>query len=183
MDRPHGNQQQQRNLLNARGSCDDATWLTLLVRHNAVELLRAEVQNLQKSLDSFVATNRPYNITSLMQLPHIIPQCQVTHLSALHMAVILGREECARILIEAGANIDLQDAIGATPLHYACAIGSRRMVKLLKGANAALSLHYANFPWNALDIAYFKHASINDLLMENNLDAEDLVGPSRRNLS
>lgn len=46
-------------------------------------------------------------------------------------AVGYGEIECAKLLIDAGANVNLKDANQNTPLHYAAGYGQAESVKLL----------------------------------------------------
>ncbi|PNW84345.1 hypothetical protein CHLRE_04g231026v5 [Chlamydomonas reinhardtii] len=49
-------------------------------------------------------------------LAHVVDE---NRRSALHFAAALGSAECTRLLVEAGAELDLQDKEGYTPLHMA----------------------------------------------------------------
>jgi ankyrin repeat protein len=51
--------------------------------------------------------------------------------NALHLAAHRNDLEAARLLIEAGINIDQRGDLGRTPLHYAVSFGHRDMVLLL----------------------------------------------------
>ncbi|KAG2427506.1 hypothetical protein HXX76_012439 [Chlamydomonas incerta] len=57
--------------------------------------------------------------------------------SALHFAAALGSAECTKLLVEAGADLDLQDKEGYTPLHMAAGyMHTSSMAALLEaGAN------------------------------------------------
>ncbi|GFR41876.1 hypothetical protein Agub_g2659 [Astrephomene gubernaculifera] len=60
--------------------------------------------------------------------------------SALHFAAALGNADCCRLLLEAGADVDLQDKEGFTPLHMAAGYmhTSSCAVLLEGGANPEL---------------------------------------------
>ncbi|EFJ47094.1 hypothetical protein VOLCADRAFT_105313 [Volvox carteri f. nagariensis] len=60
--------------------------------------------------------------------------------SALHFAAALGNADCTRLLVEAGADVDLQDREGFTPLHMAAGYmhTSSMAVLLEAGANPEL---------------------------------------------
>lgn len=75
-------------------------------------------------------------------------------LTPLHRAAHFGQLEAMRVLLDAGANIDIdvRDAVGETPLHWAALRGNRQVYQYLidKKANPALVstegntvLHYA----------------------------------------
>ena len=49
----------------------------------------------------------------------------------LHLAVLTNQVEIARRLIVGGADIEIQDCNGDTPLHIACRLGDLQMVKVL----------------------------------------------------
>ena len=58
-------------------------------------------------------------------------------ITALHLAVIEDRYKCAEVLVECGANIEVRDPHGWTPLHAAVFAGNIRAVRALcnKGAD------------------------------------------------
>ncbi|GFH08457.1 ANK_REP_REGION domain-containing protein [Haematococcus lacustris] len=56
--------------------------------------------------------------------------------SALHFAAALGKQDCVRLLLEAGANPNLQDKDGYTPLHMAAGyMHTQAMAVLLEGGS------------------------------------------------
>ena len=62
--------------------------------------------------------------------------------TALHLAVVMGREDIVSILVEAGADVNAEDYISMsydTPLTCAISTGSSRMVKHLIEAGAEIS--------------------------------------------
>ncbi|KYQ93392.1 hypothetical protein DLAC_06073 [Tieghemostelium lacteum] len=73
--------------------------------------------------------------------------------SPLHLLISSGNEPLVRLFIQLGANVDMEDLDGMSPLHYACAtIGGRDMVDcLLKSGSSVFAvdnegdtpLHYA----------------------------------------
>ncbi|GLC39901.1 Signal recognition particle 43 kDa protein, chloroplastic [Pleodorina starrii] len=67
-------------------------------------------------------------------LPHVVDE---NRRSALHFSAALGSAECAKLLVEAGAEVDLQDREGFTPLHMAAGYmhTSTMAVLLEAGAN------------------------------------------------
>ena len=58
--------------------------------------------------------------------------------SVLHRAAHHGEDLIARLLIAAGADINMRDAVGNTPLHAASQAGHNRVVKVLLANGAQL---------------------------------------------
>jgi ankyrin repeat protein len=58
--------------------------------------------------------------------------------NALHWAARAGDLDAARLLIAAGIDVNQSGDLGYTPLHEACAAGSREMVQLLVDHDADL---------------------------------------------
>ncbi|KAL2182225.1 ankyrin [Thermothelomyces heterothallicus CBS 203.75] len=58
--------------------------------------------------------------------------------SALHLAAHAS-PECARLLLEHGARVDIRDAYGRTPLHWAAEAGHGAVVRLLVEAGANIN--------------------------------------------
>ena len=58
----------------------------------------------------------------------------------LHWAAWRGRVEIARMLIDAGANLDIQDDQGQTPLHWAAKYGREEIARMLIGAKADVNV-------------------------------------------
>lgn len=67
---------------------------------------------------------------------------------AIHWAVIGCHFSCAEILLAAGAEVNLQDAAGKTPLFYAVKANNREMIKLLivHGASVNVKDNEGNTP-------------------------------------
>lgn len=59
-----------------------------------------------------------------------------TNVSPLHIAALWGRLEAARILVDKGAYLDVQDGYQQTPLHLACLGGHVAIVGLLLDSGA-----------------------------------------------
>ncbi len=66
----------------------------------------------------------------------------------LHAAAGRGREVIAELLIDNGANVNVKDALAATPLHEAANIGDNELVELLiaKGADVNANDLYGSTP-------------------------------------
>jgi len=59
----------------------------------------------------------------------------------LHLASIRGHVNIARVLVEAGADVNAQDFDMMTPLHYASEYGQNNVIiYLVKEANAAVNV-------------------------------------------
>ncbi|CAM9171731.1 unnamed protein product [Laminaria digitata] len=85
--------------------------------------------------------------------------------TALHCAAMAGGDSVVRALTCAGASMDVLDATGWTPLHYACARGHRAVVVflLLNRARAPPTVSEEDSPLHLA--AYHNHAGvIEDLL-------------------
>jgi ankyrin repeat protein len=65
---------------------------------------------------------------------------------ALHTATTIGSVDVITALLDAGAEIDIQDEFGFTPLHYAVLNGHLRAVEVLlqRGANKNIKFFYFN---------------------------------------
>lgn len=50
---------------------------------------------------------------------------------ALHIAVDEDKEEIVKMLLNGGANVNLKDSWGMTPLHYACELQNTRLIQIL----------------------------------------------------
>ncbi len=64
--------------------------------------------------------------------------------TALHMASSSGRLDAARLLIDKGANIDIQNTDGLTPLHWAIIFRKTDMARLLMQRGARLDIQDKN---------------------------------------
>ena len=58
----------------------------------------------------------------------------------LHWAIVVGKHAEAELLLAAGADVNAHGKHNRTPLHFACARGDVRAVRLLVGAGADTSL-------------------------------------------
>jgi ankyrin repeat protein len=83
--------------------------------------------------------------------------------NALHWAAHRNDLEAARLLIEAGINIEQRGDLGRTPLHYAASFGHRDMVLLLIESGA--DVHACDQGDTPFSLARIRgHAEICDLL-------------------
>jgi len=73
------------------------------------------------------------------------PEAKADGMTPLHWACLDGQVEAARILLlEAGANVEVQDNLGWTALHFAAYKGDLDIVKVLLDAAASLELRETN---------------------------------------
>lgn len=71
--------------------------------------------------------------TTLKEDPESINAVQLNGANALQIAILLGKEDIAQLLIEKGAQMDAEDRFGITPLSQACLNGQIDIVaKMLK---------------------------------------------------
>ena len=96
----------------------------------------------------------------------------------LHAAAGRGREVIAELLIDNGANVNVKDALAATPLHEAANIGDNELVELLiaKGADVNANDIYGSTPLHkaahrgrkaAVTLFISKGADVNAINREN----------------
>lgn len=93
--------------------------------------------------------------------------------SALHMTAIYGLKSTATILIEAKADINVQDEKGRAPLHDAALNGHTDMVELLLGGNKHSK---TNRGWTASEEA----SSRGHIVIANLIGDEERKKPSQR---
>ena len=60
--------------------------------------------------------------------------------TALSTSCMFGKQEAAEVLIRLGANVDLADSEGMTPLHFAVLGGHLHLVQLLLRSGASTTL-------------------------------------------
>ena len=66
--------------------------------------------------------------------------CTKNQLTALHWALYEGKEDCAKMLVFAGALLNVQDRNGQTPLHIAIKKMNKNMIRLLIESHAPLNI-------------------------------------------
>ncbi|CAE5960375.1 unnamed protein product [Arabidopsis arenosa] len=64
--------------------------------------------------------------------------------TALHLACSYGKVKCAKVLLDAGANLHAVDKNNNTPLHYAANCGRKRCIRLLLKKGAKVTLQNMN---------------------------------------
>lgn len=81
-------------------------------------------------------------VRALLSQNEAVNAAQADGMTALHWAAYLDELGMAKMLIEAGAEVEAQNRYGVSPLSLACGNGATKMVQLLlkKGANANGSL-------------------------------------------
>ena len=85
----------------------------------------------------------------------------------IHEAASDGNIEAVKHHLEAGADVNVKDTIGLTPLHMAAGDGRKEVAELLiaKGAEVNMKNKYSKTPLDwAID---FKHTEIADLLRKH----------------
>jgi ankyrin repeat protein len=93
--------------------------------------------------------------------------------TALIVAVDCNQEEAVALLLERGADPNLADSAGSTPLMYAAYAGSLAAVRVLVAGGAALDCVQEMTGWSAFHCACFKgagHADIAELLVREGCD-------------
>ena len=85
-------------------------------------------------------------------------------------AAALGKTEAAKILINAGADLNYQNADGSTALHTAAAFGKPEAAKILIDAGADLNLKNNDGSTPLHTAAFFCHVEIVEALLEKGAD-------------
>ncbi|MFP3959317.1 MAG: ankyrin repeat domain-containing protein [Spirochaetaceae bacterium] len=130
-------------------------------------------------------------LSGLLLMPVAVAKPQERARTPLHWAARRGHEQVVELLLERGANVDAQDALGRTPLHVA--VGHPAVVRLLLENGAAVDSrdHLSNTPLHrAVRTPEVVEALIEagaDVRAENiagdtALDVAMRYGSSRRNL-
>jgi len=102
---------------------------------------KVEIAPPKVELHSAVVTNNLDLIRQHIKAGTDLNVLEPSHASTpLITTAALGRPEAAKLLIEAGASIDYQNADGSTALHTAAAFGKTDVAKILIGAGANLNL-------------------------------------------
>lgn len=85
-------------------------------------------------------------------------------------AAFLGKTEAAKILIDAGAALDYQNAEGSTALHTAAAFGKLAVAKVLIDAGIDLNIQNNNGSTTLHTAAFFGHVEIVEALLAKGAD-------------
>lgn len=105
------------------------------------------------SLADYTERNDASNVKKLLNAGSDIEQFEYDK-SALHIACVSNAISAAKVLIEAGINVNLQDKItGATPLHYCAVYNYFDMASLILENNGKLDVsdNFGNEPlWTAV---------------------------------
>lgn len=106
--------------------------------------------------------------------------------SVLHMAV--SDYKIAKIILKHGANVNVEDVRGWTPLHAACKIGNVKMVKRMVEAGASLEAKgreidgHVRFLFSPLQVAVMHmHVSVIDYLIIASAKHTEIHGPPQGN--
>ena len=97
--------------------------------------------------------------------PDLLGECSAAHLRGRFMtplmnAAAMGRRECTRLLLEAGADVNLCTLVqgeGMSPLILACRTGNRDVVAVLLAAGASVSPPFDILPVESLQHDNHKH--------------------------
>ena len=73
------------------------------------------------------------------------PDLKVAQQTALHIAVRNDKPDCVRVLLENGANPNIANSKGLTPIHIAAASGKREMVQLILNESKKFPLNLDGF--------------------------------------
>ncbi|KAH8919838.1 hypothetical protein BT69DRAFT_1352642 [Atractiella rhizophila] len=111
------------------GRLDVARWL-LEIGHEDREISRDFENN---TILHIAAAHDQLDIIELYVsfFPYVLDWSNSRGFTPLHVACQKGKTECAAILLDLGADIDLPDSKGNTPLHHASMWGHLPIVKLL----------------------------------------------------
>ena len=95
--------------------------------------------------------------------------------SPLHVAACHGHTKIVKLLLDKGANVDLLEKEGCTPLMFACQFGYVGVVKLLLNANADMSVYHNKYGNTALMMASeHGHSLVVTMLLQAGADANYL---------
>lgn len=125
----------------------------------------------------------PNKKTTSDDTPLLIILRKLTDLEQKNLNIITASKESeclliAESLLRYGADIDLQDRFGVTPLNYASAYGSFRFVDLLLYYRADIDKKAFDGTTPLMAAVWAEHANVADLLVQNgaNMEARDNKG-------
>jgi len=104
---------------------------------------------------------------------------------ALQSAAVMGYKKISKLLIDGGANVNMENKIGNTPLHYAAAMGNQPVVQILldRGADPNITNKNGQTPLSkALDFGYksIEHILLEKGAMPNQRDYEQSLDYERK---
>ena len=112
-------------------------------------------------------------------VPQLIDEGDADGRTALHWAVIMGKQKCVEFLLEKNARLTKQDEFGKTPLYYAVDSNFLDGVRLLLQAEVPRDTSNTDDKWTALHLACWRgYTDIVRLLLESNafMRALDCLG-------
>ncbi|MCP5491892.1 MAG: ankyrin repeat domain-containing protein [Chlamydiales bacterium] len=111
-----------------------ATDISIKQQENLIELFNSELASICEELGKRVLDKAPAVIALLTYGAD--PNRKVGNYTLLHLAAIEGNKDIAKLLLDKGAKVDVQDVCSTTPLHLAAIEGNKDIAKLLldKGA-------------------------------------------------
>ena len=126
-------------------------------KNDATATAKTEVKPPQVDIHTAVVTD---NLTALKQ--HIAAGSNINEKdpyggsSPLISAALFGKTEAAKILIDAGADVNLTNNDGSTALHTSAFFCRPEIVKMLldKGANKTIKNKYGSTPYESVTGAY-----------------------------
>lgn len=109
-------------------------------------------------------------VTSLLQRGVEIHSATPDNTSALSLSIIHEYPELTELLLKHGANVNLSNNFGQTPLHFACLTGAQSIVQSLinKGANVNALNRYKETPLHTCGTHGYK--DIFHLLLKSGAD-------------
>lgn len=104
-----------------------------LLREGADPNIRAPVQGIPITLLAYASMSGLPSMVSLFLDAGLDPDEVIEHwcMSSLHLAAMGGHAEVLRVLLSAGANKNIRNKKGSTPLHTACTFGQMICVHTL----------------------------------------------------
>ncbi|KNC47506.1 uncharacterized protein AMSG_11713 [Thecamonas trahens ATCC 50062] len=117
-------------------------------------------------------------LSNSSEVPSIINQHTDTGWTALHHAAYNNDVESIALLLEAGAQLEARDRIGATPLYVACLSGHTEAAAVLVDANAEIDTRKDEGWTPLLAACHYGFAAVVGLLLEAgaNPDAQTPLG-------
>jgi ankyrin repeat protein len=122
--------------------CDDYWKLCLYLETSLPkEVLSGSIDSKLPLIHLAVLQDRPFALKEIIRQP-LIDLNQVERqlgMTALHLAVVLGRLELVQILLQAGVKVNVADRCLRTPLHHAIRFSNIVLIDLLLRSGASTS--------------------------------------------